>query len=116
MDCPEASGHPTDRASFTIALETAKQTLTRAAGVVTSDASLTGRIGQAVLDGLLPSRHPRVSVRKVKSPLSRWNKADPHRPRRSTPVTALTITVSSPGTTTQSATHQDQYLTATPGP
>src|ERR1019366_6162351 len=78
--------------------------------------SLTGRIGQAVLDSLLPPRRPRVSVRKVKSPLSRWNKADPHRPRRSTPVTALTITVSHPETTTQSATHQDQCLTATPGP
>jgi hypothetical protein len=63
-------GTDPDRASFTIALETAKQTLTRAAGVITSDASLTGRIGQAVLDGLLPSRRPRVSARKIKSPLS----------------------------------------------
>jgi hypothetical protein len=59
---------------------------------------------------------PRVSARKVKSPLSRWNKADPNRPRRSTPVTALTITVSGAETTTQSATHQDQCLTAAPGP
>jgi hypothetical protein len=110
-------GTDPDRASFTIALETAKQTLTRAAGVVTSQPSLTGRIGQAVLDGLLPPRRPRVSVRKVKSPLSRWNKADPHRPRRSTPVTALAITVNGPQTTTQPATRQDQwYLTAPPGP
>jgi hypothetical protein len=109
-------GTDPDRASFTIALETAKQTLTRAAGILTSTPSLTGRIGQAVLDGLLPPRRPRVSVRKVKSPLSRWNKADPHRPRRSTPVTALTITISSPQTATQSATHPDRCLTATPGP
>jgi hypothetical protein len=109
-------GTDPDRASFTIALETAKQTLTRAANVVTSDASLTGRIGQAVLHGLLPPRRPRVSVRKVKSPLSRWNKADPHRPRRSTPITALDITVSSPATATQPATHPGQCLTATPGP
>lgn len=109
-------GTDPDRASFTIALETAKQTLTRAAGVITSDASLTGRIGQAVLDGLLPPRRPRVSVRKVKSPLSRWNKADPHRPRHSTPITALTITISSPRTTTPSTTRQDQCLTATRGP
>jgi hypothetical protein len=79
-------------------------------------AALTGRIGRAVLDGLLPPRRPRVSVRKVKSPLSRWNKADPHRPRHSTPVTARTITVSNPDTTTQSATHRDQCLTAMPGP
>jgi hypothetical protein len=109
-------GTDPDRASFTIALETTKQTLTRAAGVITSDASATGRIGQAVMDGLLPPRRPRVSARKVKSPLSRWNKADPHRPRRSTPVTALTITVSSLATTTPSATRQDQCLTARPGP
>ena len=41
-----------DRASFIIALETARQTLTRAVGVITDDTSLTGRIGQAVLGGL----------------------------------------------------------------
>src|SRR6266568_1036947 len=61
----------------------------------------------AVLNGLLPPRRPRVSVRKVKSPLSRWNKADPHRPARSTPVTALTITVSGPQTH-QSATRRNR--------
>jgi hypothetical protein len=51
---------------------------------------------RAVLNGLLPPRRPRVSTRKVKSPLSRWNKADPHRPARSTPVTAMGITVRPP--------------------
>jgi hypothetical protein len=109
-------GTDPDRASFTIALETARETLTAAEGAITAGASLTGRIGRAVLAGLLPPRRPRVSVRKVKSPLSRWNKADPHRPRRSTPVTALTITVSSPETTPQPATRPDQCLTAAPGP
>jgi hypothetical protein len=64
-------GTDPDRASFTIALETARDTVTAAAGVVTDDASLTGRIGRAVLGGLLPPRRPRVSARKVKSPLSR---------------------------------------------
>ena len=57
-------GTDPDRASFTIALETARQTLSRAAGVITDDASLTGRIGQAVLGGLLPPRRPRVSAPK----------------------------------------------------
>jgi hypothetical protein len=109
-------GTDPDRASFTIALETAKQTLTQAVGVVTGDARLTGRIGRAVLDGLLPPRRPRVSTRKVKSPLSRWNKADPHRPTRSTPVTTLNITVSDPQTTAQSATRRDRYLTTARGP
>ena len=109
-------GTDPDRASFTIALETAKQTLTAAAGVLTTGADLAGRIGRAVLDSLLPPRRPRVSTRKVKSPLSRWNKADPSRPARSTPVTAMTITVSGPGTTPQPATRRHQCLTAIPGP
>ena len=69
-----------DRASFTTALETAKETLTAASGVIPASTSLTGRIGRAVLDDLLPPRRPRVSVRKVRSPLSRWNKADPTGP------------------------------------
>jgi hypothetical protein len=109
-------GTDPDRASFTIALQTAIDTVTGADGVITSDARDHGRIGRAVLGALLPPRRPRVSVRKVKSPLSRWNKADPHRPARSTPVTTLTVTVSDPGTTTQSATRRDQCLTAAPGP
>jgi hypothetical protein len=109
-------GTDPDRASFTIAVETARQTLTQAAGVVTDGTDLTGSIGQAVLDGLLEPRRPRVSVRKVKSPLSRWNKADPHRPRRSNPVTSLAVTVSAPEATTPTATHPDQCLTPGPGP
>ncbi len=109
-------GTDPDRASFTIALETAKQTLTAAEGVVTADADPTGRIGRAVLNALLPPRRPRVSARKVKSPLSRWNKADPHRPTRSTAVTALTITVSDPEPRAQAATRRDQCLTSARGP
>jgi hypothetical protein len=91
-------GTDPDRASFTTALQTAIDTVTAADGVVTSDAKDPGRIGHAVLGALLPPRRPRVSVRKVKSPLSRWNKADPHRPARSTPVTAMDITVHHPQT------------------
>jgi hypothetical protein len=105
-----------DRASFTTALEAAKETLTAASGVASADTSLTGRIGRAVLDDLLPPRRPRVSVRKVKSPLSRWNKADPHRPPKSTPVTAMTVSLSKPRTTRQLTTHRGQCLTAAPGP
>jgi hypothetical protein len=107
-------GTDPDRASFTIALQAAIDTVTAADGVSPAETSLTGRIGRAVLDGLLPPRRPRVSVRKVKSPLSRWNKADPYRPARSTPVTAMGITVH-PGTT-ESATRHQQCLTAAPGP
>jgi len=109
-------GTDPDRAGFTIALQAARDTLTAAEGVVTASTDLAGRIGRAVLNGLLPPRRPRVSVRKVKSPLSRWNKADPYRPARSTPVTALTLTVTDPGTTHRNATRRGQRLTAAPGP
>jgi hypothetical protein len=104
------------RASFTIALETARETLIQAAGVVTDGTDLTGRIGRAVLDGLLEPRRPRVSVRKIKSPLSRWNKADPHRPQHSTPVTSLAVTVSTPAPTTPATTRPDPRLTPEPDP
>jgi hypothetical protein len=62
-----------ERASFTTALHTATQALIQADGVLASGPSPAGRIGRAVLDDLLPPRRPRVSGRKVKSPLSRWN-------------------------------------------
>jgi hypothetical protein len=86
-------GTDPDRASFTIALETAKDTLTAADGVITGS-GLAGRIGRAVLAGLIPPRRPRVSARKVKSPVSRYNQARPGQPLRSTPVQALDITIS----------------------
>ena len=68
-----------DRASFTTALETAKDLLVTATNP-TNDTDLVGSIGRAVLTDLLPPRRPRTSVRKVKSPLSRYNKKDPYRP------------------------------------
>jgi len=71
--------------------------------------------GSHAVDSTRAGLGPRVSVRKVESPLGRWNKADPARPARSTPITALTITVTSPETP-PSATRQSQCLTALPGP
>jgi Insertion element 4 transposase N-terminal/Transposase DDE domain len=107
-------GTDPDRAGFTTALHTATQTLIQADGVLTSHTCPAGQIGQAVLNNLLPPRRPRVSARKVKSPLSRWNNTDPHRPARSTSITSLTITVSPPG---QPATPRPKPgLTTGPGP
>ena len=107
-------GADPDRAGFTTARQAATQTLIQADGVLTSHDGLAGRIGRAVLDGLLPPRRPRVSARKVKSPLSRWNNTDPARPARSTPITNLTTTVTSPS---EPATpSREQPLTAAPGP
>ena len=63
----EPAGADPDRASFTIALETARNQVTAARGVADSaDPADTGRIGRAVLADLLPARRPPYSARKVK--------------------------------------------------
>ncbi|MFG1711334.1 IS4 family transposase [Nonomuraea sp. M3C6] len=104
-------GTDPDRAPFTTALLTAQDLLVKAENVIPDDhVTIPGRIGHAVLEDLAPPRRPRVSVRKIKSPLSRWNKADPHRPRTSTPITNITINSTGPA-----PTHQ-QTLTARPEP
>jgi Insertion element 4 transposase N-terminal/Transposase DDE domain len=107
-------GTDPDRASFTIALQTTIDTVTTADGIIPA-AHGPGRIGHAVLAGLLAPRRPRVSVRKVKSPLSRWNKADPDRPARSTPITAISLTLQQTPAC-QPVTRRPQALTSTPGP
>jgi Insertion element 4 transposase N-terminal/Transposase DDE domain len=108
-------GTDPDRASFATALHTARDLLTHAAGIVDDDTvDLIGGIGRAVLDDLLPPRRPRTSVRKVKSPLSRYNKKDPYRPEHSTPITGLTVTIGE--TETKHATHQPKCSTTALGP
>jgi hypothetical protein len=60
-------GTDPDRASFTSALEAAREELTAARGICPDGpADLTGVIGRAVLNTLLPARRPRYSARKVK--------------------------------------------------
>ena len=107
-------GTDPDRTSFTIALHTAASTVTAADGVIPGHTG-NGRIGRAVLAGLLPPRRPRVSVRRVKSPLSRWHRADPHQLTRSTPVTAIEITLQQPPEQ-KPRPRRRKRLTATPGP
>ena len=70
-------GTDPDRASFTTALHTARDLLVHADGIADDTADPVGGIGRAVLDDLHPPRRARTSVRKVKSPLSRYNKKDP---------------------------------------
>jgi hypothetical protein len=106
-------GTDPDRASFTTALETAKDLLLSTTHA-TEDTDLVGRIGQAVLSHLLPPRRPRTSVRKVKSPLSRYNKKDPYRPESSTPITDITATITNPDA--EHSTHQPKSLTTALGP
>ena len=53
----ESAGADPDRASFTTALETARDQVTAARGITDSgDPAGIGRIGRAVLDSLLPAR------------------------------------------------------------
>ena len=66
-------GTDPDRASFTTAMETAKDQLTAAAGICPDGpADLPGVIGRAVLATLLPARRLRFSARKVKCATSRY--------------------------------------------
>jgi Transposase DDE domain len=110
-------GTDPDRAGFTTALETAKDLLIKAENIIDNPTDPIGEIGRAVLADLLPPRRPRVSTRKVKSPLSRYNKKDPHRPERSTPITALTITTRDTDPPTSPTTRQNRgCLTALPAP
>jgi hypothetical protein len=66
-------GADPDRASFSIALQAARDQVIQAAGVIADTViDLVGAIGQAVLDHLMPARRPRISPRAVKRPLSRY--------------------------------------------
>jgi Insertion element 4 transposase N-terminal/Transposase DDE domain len=62
-----------DRASFSIALQAARDQVIQAAGVIADTTiDLAGAIGRAVLDNLMPARRLRLSPRAVKRPLSRY--------------------------------------------
>jgi hypothetical protein len=68
-----APGTDPDRASFTIALQAARDQVIQAAGVIAGETiDLAGTIGRHILAALLPARRLRVSPRAVKRPLSRY--------------------------------------------
>jgi len=94
-----------DRASFTIALHTARDQLIQAAGVLATTIDLAGRIGRAVLDNLLPDRRLRVAPRIVKRAISKYNARGPNITRTSYKAT-LSIDILCPPTP----------LTTGPGP
>ncbi|MCY0931103.1 IS4 family transposase [Streptomyces sp. H27-H1] len=91
-----------DRAGFTVALEAARDTVVNLIGTSpdsgpSSHHDLVGHIGARVLHALLPGRRMRLSARIVKCGTSRyniWNRDG--RPRDSTPITAIEITVHPP--------------------
>jgi hypothetical protein len=88
-----------DRASFTTALQTARDQVTAAAGICPDPAEptdLLGVIGRAVLATLLPARRARYSARKVKCATSRYLNRDDGRPAAPTTITAIDIAVHTP--------------------
>jgi hypothetical protein len=90
-------GTDPDRASFTIALEAARDQLTAARGICPAGpADLPGAIGRAVLAALLPARRTRYSARKVKCGTSRYLNRDDGRPAASTAITSIDIAISTP--------------------
>ena len=63
-----------DRASFTVALNAARDQVVQAAGVIADTTiDLVGKIGRLVLDNLLPDRRLRVNARTVKRAISKYN-------------------------------------------
>ncbi len=67
-------GTAPDRASFAVALNTARDQVILAAGVLAGPATdLAGIIGQHVLASLMPGRRLRTSPRVVKRAMSRYN-------------------------------------------
>jgi hypothetical protein len=90
-------GTDPDRASFTTAIEAAKDQLTAAAGICPDGpADLPGAIGRAVLATLLPARRLRFSARKVKCATARYLNRDDGRPPHPAAITAIDITISTP--------------------
>jgi hypothetical protein len=92
-------GTDPDRASFTTALQAARDQLTAAAGI---DADTQGHptdlgvIGRAVLTTLLPARRARCSDRKVKCATSRYLYRDDGRPTATTVIAGIDIGVHTP--------------------
>ena len=114
-------GTDPDRASFTTAMEAAKDQLTAAAGICPDGpADLPGAIGRAVLATLLPARRLRFSARKVKCATSRYLNRDDSRPPHPAAITAIDITISTPpldlkpGRTRRDRTHPPSAPAAHP--
>lgn len=84
-----------DRASFTIALNTARDQIILAAGIIADTTiDLVGKIGQAVLHHLLPARRNRTSPRVVKRAISK-HRAKGHVDRNSYKIT-IAVTINTP--------------------
>lgn len=98
-----APGTDPDRASFTIAWQTARDQLITAAGVIAGTViDLIGTIGRHVLAGLLPARRLRVSPRIVKRAISKYQARGPYIDRASYKATISIDVLIPPDTLTAS--------------
>ena len=86
-------GTDPDRISYQAAVDTAQDLVITARDITDPDDDLPGDIGRAVLSRLHGPRRPRVCARKVKSPLSRWNKHPDGKPRANHRITGITAHV-----------------------
>lgn len=86
-----------DRASFTTALQVARDQLVAASAILPDEhIDLLGVIGRAVLATLLPPRRPRWSTRRVKNATSRYLNRDDRRPHLPTTITSIDVTLHTP--------------------
>ena len=84
-----------DRASFTTALNTARDQVIHAAGVIADTViDLIGAIGAIVLDNLLPERPIRIKTRMIKRSNSKYQARGPNIDRRSYKATTGTDIIS----------------------
>ena len=85
-----------DRASFTTALNTARDQLIHAAGIIADTViDLVGTIGTHVLAHLLPDRRLRTKTRMIKRSNSKYQARGPNTDRRSYPA-ATSIDITNP--------------------
>ncbi len=100
VDATDAvDGCDPDRASFTVALTAARDSVVTAAEVVPAPGrELTSALTVAVAESLLEPRRPRISARTVKSASSRYGRRplEEDRPQVSTPITGIDITIYPP--------------------
>jgi hypothetical protein len=91
-DAAAASGTDPDRASFSVALDAARDQVTLAAGIAAGAAvDLAGRIGGRVLARLMPARRLRTSPRVVKRAISKYNARG--KPDRTTRKATVSIAI-----------------------
>jgi hypothetical protein len=88
-----APGLDPDRASWQVAVDTARDLVTSAWNITGPDRDLAGEIGRAVLAGLHGPRRPRVCARNVKAPFSRWAGFPEGRPRTAKKITSVTADI-----------------------